>query len=93
MFLRQIPLQLEDILINESDNLYDDNNIFLNIPNDSGDFYNISDDDDDQDTNGEFNEKMYDGSLAAYRDFANIVKHSKFNPKDVLLSLATIKKY
>ncbi|CAB4437475.1 unnamed protein product [Rhizophagus irregularis] len=122
----KVPLQLEDILMNESDNLYDDNNIFLNIPNDSGDFYNISDDDDDQDTNGEFNEKMYDGSkkqnhysknttgpyfpnyttfllflwvtkhqigLAAYRDFANIVKHSKFNPKDVPLSLATIKKY
>ncbi len=29
----------------------------------------------------------------AYRDFANIIKHSKFNPKDVPISLATIKKY
>ncbi|PKY57872.1 hypothetical protein RhiirA4_429309 [Rhizophagus irregularis] len=31
--------------------------------------------------------------LEAYRDFANIIKHPKFNPKDVPISLATIKKY
>jgi|tagenome__1003787_1003787.scaffolds.fasta_scaffold20549719_1 hypothetical protein len=29
----------------------------------------------------------------AYKDFAKIVKHPEFNPNDVPLSLATIKKY
>jgi hypothetical protein len=31
--------------------------------------------------------------LEAYKDFANIVKHPEFNPKDVPLSLSTVKKY
>ena len=35
----------------------------------------------------------FKSGLTAYRDFANIVKHPDFNPKDVPISLATIKKY
>ncbi|CAB5300794.1 unnamed protein product [Rhizophagus irregularis] len=31
--------------------------------------------------------------LEAYKDFANIVKHPEFNPKDVPSSLSTVKKY
>ncbi|CAB4432728.1 unnamed protein product [Rhizophagus irregularis] len=121
------PLQPEDTPINENDDFYsifDNNGNFFNDPNDSDDFYNNSGD--DQETNREFNEKVYDGNkkqnhysrneagpyfpnytmlllflwitkhqigLEAYRDFANIIKHPKFNPKDVPISLATIKKY
>ncbi|UZO16778.1 uncharacterized protein OCT59_008154 [Rhizophagus irregularis] len=120
-------LQPEDTPINENDDLYsifDNNGNFFNDLNDSDDFYNNSGD--DQETNREFNEKVYDGNkkqnhysrneagpyfpnytmlllflwitkhqigLEAYRDFANIIKHPKFNPKDVPISLATIKKY
>jgi hypothetical protein len=57
------PLQPEDTPTNESDNLYgilDDNDNFFNVPNDSDDFYNIPGD--DQETNREFNKKVYDGS-------------------------------
>jgi hypothetical protein len=57
------PLQPEDTPINENDDLYsifDNNGNFFNDPNDSDDFYNNSGD--DQETNREFNEKVYDGN-------------------------------
>ncbi|CAB4432430.1 unnamed protein product [Rhizophagus irregularis] len=57
------PLQPEDTPINENDDFYsifDNNGNFFNDPNDSDDFYNNSGD--DQETNREFNEKVYDGN-------------------------------
>jgi len=56
----EIPLQLEDIPINERDNLYGILDNIDDIPNDSDDFYNISDD--DQDINRKFDEETYDES-------------------------------
>lgn len=56
-------LQPEDTPINENDDLYsifDNNGNFFNDLNDSDDFYNNSGD--DQETNREFNEKVYDGN-------------------------------